>query len=388
MSTRDAKRLAFRFVLTFGIINLFADFTYEGARSITGAFLGSLGASAAVVGFTAGFGELIGYGFRSVTGYLADKTRAYWAFVFTGYTVNLLAVPALALAGNWPLAAMLIILERTGRAIRKPAVEAMLSHAGKSIGHGWVFGLNEALDQTGATVGPLVVSLVLWRRGSYHEAFAMLLVSALLCLATVAAARLLHPRPEEMEGREPVALRVEGFSRAYWLYLAAAALVAAGFADFSLVAFHFQHTGVVSAGMIPIFYSAAMATAAITALVFGRWLDRAGPGIVLAAFVPAAFFAPCVFAGGFALALTGMVLWGVGLGAQESLMKALLSGVVPAGKRSVAFGVFDTGFGVAWFAGSAAMGLLYQWSIPALIGFSVVLQLAALPVFALANRAR
>jgi hypothetical protein len=173
MKTRDLATSAFRFVLIIGVVNLFADLTYEGARSIIGPFLGSLGASATIVGFVAGFGELIGYSLRSVSGYLADKSSKYWIVTFAGYLINMLAVPALALAGNWPLAAALIVTERAGRAIRRPAVEAMLSYAGKSIGRGWVFGLNEALDQGGATVGPLIAALVLYLHGSYQSAFAV-----------------------------------------------------------------------------------------------------------------------------------------------------------------------------------------------------------------------
>src|SRR5256714_10978113 len=148
-------KLAFRFVLIIGIVNLFADLTYEGARSIIGPFMGSLGASATVIGMVVGFGELLGYGLRSVSGLIADKTHKYWIVAFVGYAVNMLAVPALALAGNWPVAAGLVIAERTGRAIRRTSVEAMISHAGKEIGHGRAFGLYKALGQGGATVGPL-----------------------------------------------------------------------------------------------------------------------------------------------------------------------------------------------------------------------------------------
>ncbi len=178
---RIANR-AFRFVVTIGIVSLFADMTYEGARGITGPFLGSLGASATAIGLIVGFAELIGYGLRSVSGYFADSTHQYWAFIFVGYATNLLAVPALALAGNWPAAAALIVVERTGRAIRRPAVQAMISHAGQTLGHGWVFGLHEALDQAGATIGPLITALILYLRGSYQNAFAVLLISALLWL--------------------------------------------------------------------------------------------------------------------------------------------------------------------------------------------------------------
>ena len=145
---------AFRFVLILGIANGFADLTYEGARSVTGQFLGYLGASAALIGFTAGLGELLGYTLRSFCGYLGDKTGKYWLVTIVGYIVNMLAVPALALAGNWPLAAGLIVAERTGRAIRKPSTDAMLLFAGHKLGRGWVFGLNEAFDQAGATLGP------------------------------------------------------------------------------------------------------------------------------------------------------------------------------------------------------------------------------------------
>src|SRR5271167_4680405 len=221
MPKSDTAKLAFRFVLIIGIVNFFADMTYEGGRAIIGPFLGSLGATAAVIGFVAGFGELAGYGLRSISGYFADKTRQYWAAAFLGYAINMLAVPALALAGNWPVAAALMIAERTGRAIRRPAVEAMLSHAGHEIGHGWVFGLNEAMDQTGATLGPLITAFVLFRHGSYQHAFAVLLISAVLCLTVLVVAWRLHRRPEEMEKKTTNPARAKGLAEAYWLYLVA-----------------------------------------------------------------------------------------------------------------------------------------------------------------------
>lgn len=374
-------QLAFRFVLTIGIVNLFADLTYEGARSITGPFMGSLGASATVIGIIVGLGELLGYGLRSVSGFLADKTHKYWFVAFVGYGINMLAVPALALAGNWPMAAALIIAERTGRAIRRPSVEAMISYAGKEIGHGWVFGLNEALDQGGATVGPLIVALVLYLKGGYRYGFAILLLSACLCLGTLVLARILYPRPHELEGKPAQFLQTKGFPKAYWLYVAAGACIAAGFADFALISFHFQTSGSVSQNVIPVFYAVAMGVGAIAALVFGRLLDRVGLPILILAFFLSAFFAPFVFLGGANVALIGMMLWGIGMGAQDSLLKAVLTKVVSAGKRSTAFGLFDTSFGIAWFLGSAAMGFLYDKSISTLIVFSVVAQLAALPVF-------
>lgn len=385
---QTVAKLAFQFVLIVGIVNFFADMTYEGGRSIVGPYLGRLGASAAVVGFVAGFGELMGFGLRSIFGYFADKTHRYWTFAFVGYAVNMLAVPALALAGNWPLAAALVVAERTGRAIRKPSMEAMLSHAGKSIGHGWVFGLNEALDQTGATLGPLIAAFILYRRGGYQHAFAVLLSSALLCLAVLVVAFLFQQRTGAADPRSADTKTGTSFSRAYWLYVMAGALIGAGFADFSLIAFHFQHNGTVAEGSIPVFYALAMATGAISAPVFGKMLDRLGLPVLLSAFTVSAFFGPFVFLGGTRAELVGMVLWGVGLGAQDACLKGMLSSIVPGGKRSTGFGIFDTWFGVAWFAGSAVMGLLYERSIWALVVFSVLLQLLSLPLFAVADRER
>lgn len=388
--SREVAKLALRFVLIIGVVNLFADMTYEGGRGIIGPFLGSLGASATIVGFVAGFGEMAGYGLRSVSGFFADRTHKYWTVTFIGYAVNMLAVPALALAGNWPMAAVLLVAERTGRAIRKPAVDSMLSHAGHVIGHGWVFGLNEALDQTGATLGPLITAWVLYKREGYHHAFGVLLISALLCLSVIFLAWLLYREPEKLEGKSPEAAADKKFSKSFWLYLAAGALIAAGFADFSLIAFHFQKSGTVTQDMIPVFYAVAMVTGAVAAPALGKLLDTFGLPVLLFAFGVPAFFAPPIFlrtshdtAG---IELAGMILWGLGMGAQGSCLKATLAKIIPSEKRGTGFGVFDTGFGIAWFAGSAIMGLLYDKSIPALVIFSVTLQLLALPVLVMAYK--
>ena len=379
---------ALGFVLIIGIVNLFADLTYEGARGIVGPFLGSLGASAAIVGFVGGFGELIGYALRSVSGYFADKTRKYWFFAFTGYAINMLAVPALALAGQWPLAAALVFAERAGRGIRKPTVKAMLSHAGRSIGAGWAFGLNEALDQLGATIGPLFVALILFLKGGYRTGFGMLLIPAVICLGALVAARLIHPRPHELEPPTEQIGAIKRLARPYWIYLGGGALIAAGMADFALIGFHFQKAHTISPNLIPVFYAVAMATSALTAILFGRLFDKFGANVALFAFLISAAFAPFVFLGGSLIALLGMIFWGIGMSAQGSLFQAMLTGVIPAEKRSTAFGLFDTGYGIAWFVGSAAMGLLYDKSILAVVLFSVLLQIAALPVLYIANKSR
>jgi predicted MFS family arabinose efflux permease len=382
------SRSALQFVLIIGIANFFADFTYEGARGIVGPFLGSLGASAAIIGFVAGLGELMGYGLRSISGYLADRSHRHWAFAFAGYAVNMLAVPALALTTRWPAAATLVVAERTGRGIRKPTVEAMLSYAGKSIGAGWVFGLNEALDQAGATIGPLLVALILYLNGGFRTGFGVLLIPALICIAILVAARLLHPRPHELEEGVEHAFAATELTRAYWVYLAAASLIAAGFADFALIGFHFHRANTVPANLIPVFYAVAMASSALASIPLGRLFDRFGSNVSLFAFFISALAAPFIFLGTSVPALIGMIFWGIGMSAQGSLFQAMLTGVIPPQKRSTAFGLFDTGYGIAWFLGSAVMGLLYEKSIVAVAIFSVILQLAALPILLIANKTR
>ena len=382
------NRSALHFVIIIGIANFFADFTYEGARGIVGPFLGSLGASAAVVGFIAGLGELMGYGLRSVSGYFADKSHKHWVFAFLGYTINMLAVPALALTRQWPLAATLVISERVGRGIRKPTAEAMLSYAGRSIGAGWVFGLNEALDQAGATIGPLLMALVLYLNGGYRTGFGVLLIPALLCLATLVLARLLHPRPHELEKGAGHTLATTNLTQTYRIYLVAGGLLAAGFADFALIGFHFQKANVTPGNLIPVFYAVAMAASALASIPLGQLFDKLGPNVSLFAFLISAAAAPFIFLGTSIFALVGMIFWGIGMSAQGSLFQAMLTGVIPPQKRSTAFGLFDTGYGIAWFLGSVAMGLLYDKSILAVVLVSVILQLAAIPIIFIANKKR
>jgi MFS family permease len=365
-------------------VSLFGDMTYEGARSITGPYLAILGASGAAVGFVAGLGELVGYALRLLSGRLADRTHRYWAITIAGYTLNLLAVPLLALAGRWEMAAALIVMERFGKAIRTPARDAMLSHASGEIGRGWAFGLHEALDQAGALAGPLGIAAILYARRSYPAAFADLLVPALCSLGVLLAAWRLYPRPREFEPVTPE-LDTHGYSRGFWVYLGAVALIGAGYVDFPLIAYHFGKHRIIAAAWIPVFYSLAMGTAALAALVFGRLFDRVGLSVLIDATVLSAPAALLAFQGGATVALIGMCLWEIGMGAHESIMRAAVAGMVPADRRGSAYGVFNTGYGVAWFVGSALLGWLYDLSPFALAFFSIALQVAAVPLLAIAG---
>jgi len=380
--TREELRhsKALRFVLLIGVVSFFADFAYEGARSVIGPYLAILGASATLVGVIAGLGELAGYGLRAVSGRLSERTGEFWPITLFGYLVQMSAVPLLALAPNWQVAGVLIVLERTGKAIRNPPRDVMLSHAAKEVGFGWGFGLHEALDQLGALFGPLVVATVLAGRGNYRTAFGVLLVPAVLTLGLLGIARLSYPRPVDLEVNT-LNIEAAGLPRVFWLYLAGAVLVAAGFADFTLIAYHFEKAHVVAHVWVPLFYSVAMAASGLGSLVFGRLFDRAGFAILVPLTGISALSAPLVFLGGFWLSLIGSALWGIGMGVHESLIPAAVATMVPQQRRPSAYGIFTAGYGVFWFLGSVIIGRLYDVSIPALITFSVAAQLAAIPIF-------
>jgi Major Facilitator Superfamily len=270
MKHQTKQSRALKFVLLIGVVSFFADFTYEGSRSVTGPFLAVLGASGTAVGIIAGLGELLGYGLRILSGQFAESTRRFWPITLFGYVIQMAAVPLLAFAGNWQTAALLILTERIGKAIPNPPRDVMLSHAAKEMGYGWGFGIHEALDQFGALFGPLLVAAIFFYRGDYRAAFAVLVVPAAIVLVLLIFARILYPRPEDLESSAQD-LQTAGLPRIFWLYVLGAALDAAGFAHFSLVAYHFGKFSHIAPVSIPIFYSVAMAVSGIGSLAFGRF---------------------------------------------------------------------------------------------------------------------
>jgi predicted MFS family arabinose efflux permease len=384
---RPMRAAATRFVVMIGVLSFFADFAYEGSRSILGPYLALLGASATVVGVVTGGGELAGYALRLVSGRWADASKQFWPITILGYVIQMAAVPALALTGNWPLAAVLIVLERVGKAIRNPPRDVMLSHAGQQAGGiGWAFGLHEALDQLGAMVGPLVIAAVLALRHDYHLAFATLAIPAVVTVALLVLARLIYPRPQDFEAvaETPAPAKLPA---AFWIYLAGAALVALGLADYPLIAFHFAKDHVVSRDLIPVLYAVAMASSGLGSLVFGHLFDRRGMGLLVLLTALSAVSVPLVFLTGQWGAVAGVALWGLCMGVHESIIPAAVAPMVSMSKRGTAYGLFTAGYGIAWFIGSAAIGLLYDHvSAGAVVAFGVAAEVAAIPLFVVAAR--
>ena len=377
---------ALKFVLLVGVMSFFADFTYEGSRSIIGPFLGKLGAGALAIAAITGAGEFLGYGLRLVSGRQADRTGRYWPITIGGYLIQMAAVPLLALAGSWPAAAVLIIAERIGKATRNPPRDAMLSHAAREMGYGWGFGIHEALDQFGAMFGPLLVALVLaLSQHDYQLAFAALAVPAVITLTLVLLARRLFPRPQELSA-DAAGVTGAGLPVVFWIYLTGAALVAAGLADFPLIAFHFQQTRVVSAPIVPVFYAVAMAVSGIGSLAFGKMFDRTGIWVLIPLTVLAAAYAPLVFLGGPWPALAGVTLWGLGMGVNESIIPAAVAPMVGPDRRASAYGLFTGVYGTAWMLGSLVIGALFGVSLGAVVAFAVAAQLAAIPFIVIVSR--
>lgn len=377
------------FVVLFGMVSLFSDMTHESANSIRGAFLSLAGASAAVIGFVSGLGELVGYGLRYVFGRLTDRTRRYWPMVLFGYALDVVAVPALALVGRngWVLACALLIIQRLGKAIKKPAKDTVMSFAASQERVGKSFAIQELPDQIGAVLGPLLLYLIMLFQHSddtfsdYRMCFAFLAIpgTITLLLLWLTYKRFPHPEDFEPEPKEYVPFRV---SKRFVVYILGISLFAFGFADYSLIVMHFSRQHLFTAAVLPLLYALAMLTDAASAFVFGWLYDRHARLSLVVSTLVAAPFAVFAFLGSdVASVVTGVVLWGIGMGAQESILKAAVATMVPKRSRATGYGIFECCFGAAWFLGSWLLGVLYDQSLVAMVIVSVAAQLLAAIVF-------
>ncbi len=397
MNERTRKNLtgAFAFLTLMGIVSLFSDMTHEGARSILGEYLNLTGASAATIGFVSGVGELCGYSLRLLSGFVADRTKKYWALIIAGYALQVLAIPALALIpeNGWVLACGLVILERIGKAIKKPAKNTLVSFAASETGVGKGFAYQEFLDQLGAFLGPVILFVITLLLGTeklfstYRMCFLILGIPALITLGLVLFSRYRYPHPETFEQTEEKKEAFR-FRKSFVFYMIAISLFAFGFADFTLITLHAAKTQAFPDSTLSLLYAAAMAVDAFAALFFGWLFDRIGLKALILSTLCSAFFAGFVFLTGNPVLIgVGIVLWGVGMGAQESIMKAAVSSIIPRAHRSAGFGIFETGFGVAWFLGSWLLGALYDVRPLYLVLVSVAVQLLAVPFYLLSLKA-
>jgi MFS family permease len=382
-TTARPRISALRFVAWFGLVSALGDIVYEGARSVIGPYLATFGASAATVGLVTGVGEAVALVLRLGTGPLSDRTGKPWPQTIVGYALTMLCVPLLALAGGTASAAVLYNGERLGKAIRSPSRDTMLAHASAVVGVGRTFGLHEALDQTGALTGPLLIAAVLALGGGYSLAFGLLAIPGVIALIVLARLRAAAPDPSEYDPAAQVSdakkLRLDTKLPArFWLYSGFSALTMLGFATWAVLAYHLVHRHVMSSSVIPILYAAAMGAAALASLAVGRLYDRASfRGLVviplLAAAVP-----PLSFSTSVPAVVVGAVVWGAGMGVHDSTMRAAVTDLVPRSRRGAGYGTFTAIYGVAWLIGAAMIGALYDVSITSIEVVVVAVQVAAL----------
>lgn len=372
------RRAALGFIVCLGVVSLFADMTYEGAHAIIGPYLKDLGASAAEVAIISGLGEMLGASLRFFSGRLATRTHAYWTITLFGYAMNVIAVPALAFAGNWQMAAALVIAERTGKALRGPARDVLLSEATQEVGHGFGFGLHTVMDQTGAVIGPLLLMFAVARSNQrFGPAFLWLIAPAIGTMVALTVARILHPT-QGQSARNP---GTQDLPKIFWYYVAAAGLLAFGFVDFPFLTVHFEIRGFFVPQYIPLLYAGAMGVEGITAFVFGRLFDRIGLIVVVIGTLVSMLSLPLGFLGNGTAAIASVGCWAAGLGAQDASLRSGIAQVVSMNKRGSAFGIFNGVFGVMWFLGSVVTGLVYAHSLVALVAIGVAAQLAGAAMF-------
>lgn len=393
-----APMTAIRFILVFGIVSALMDMVYEGARSVTGPYLGALGASALLISVVTGAGEAVALVLRLVFGRLADRPRLRWTLAISGYALTAVSVPLLGITDALWVACFLVLAERLGKAVRSPAKDTMLAEAGSALGQGKAFALHEALDQVGALVGPLLVGVALALSGSYGPGFLLLAVPGLAAMAILFRLRRRVPDPAvyEVAVLQPAGVeqatesgpdtsvpgRPAPLPRQYWLYAAFSSLTMFGYATFGLLSFHLVAAGLLPPALAPVLYAAAMGVDAVAALASGWLFDRVGLKVLLVLPVLAAAVPWLGFSNNTVLAVAGTLVWGAAMGLQESTMRAGVAGLAPAARRGSAYGMFTACYGLSWLAGSFLIGLLYEQSILALAITVTAVQAAALAVFA------
>jgi MFS family permease len=384
-TTRPPSWAGWRTVVWLGVVSLLVDLVYEGARSITGPFLASLGASALTVGLVTGAGEAAALGFRLFSGPGADRTGRYWRWMVIGYVLTAVCVPLMALAPALGAAGLvfgsaMVLLERTGKAVRSPAKSVLLAVAARTVGRGRGFGVHKALDQTGAFLGPLLVAGVV--AVTTHQ-WVGLLVLAVPGAVALGVLGWMHGYVGDPE--RPVATAdapLVRLPRTFFVYAVACALTTVGLMTFGVISFHLVHEHLVTVALVPVVYAAAMGVEALASLGTGFGYDRVGGGTLLVLPVVVAAVPVLVFSDRVAAAVAGVLLWGAATGVQDSTVKALVADLVPSSRLATAYGAFAAFQAVAALAGGGLAGWLYDTDRGVLVGVVVAAQVVALALLA------
>ncbi len=376
----DITKRAYQFIILFGVISLLGDIIYEGARSVNAQYLKELGANALWVGIIAGLGEFIGYAIRLVSGYLSDRTKAYWTFTIIGYGL-LITVPLLALTGLWQVAAVLMIGERLGKALRSPAKDTMLSQVTTQVGRGMGFGLHEAMDQIGAIAGPLMFTAIFAYVVDYNLGYTIMWIPFVLLMVILIVTKILVPHPEKFEEKAAAKNLPDVLTGTFWLYTAFSAFAIIGFAAFPIVAYHLKTQKIVSDAAIPLLYAVAMGVDAVFAIIIGRLYDKKGLSVLFIIPVMSAIVPVLAFTNNWFAVTIGILLWGLVMAIHETIMRAAIADLTSLKKRGTGYGIFNTAYGLCMFIGASLMGWLYEININYIIAFAIVTELIALVIF-------
>ncbi|HIK38215.1 MAG: MFS transporter [Geminocystis sp.] len=386
-----SRKNALTLIFLFGIISLLGDIIYEGARSVNGQYLNTLGVSAFVVGFVMGMGEFFGYFIRLFSGYIADRIGSYWFFVILGYGL-LMSVPLLSISDFWAIAALLIILERIGKGLRSPAKDTLVSHGTKNIGTGLGFGILEFVDQIGAVIGPLVftflfISLQTPQKttADYQRGYGLFWIPFLMLILILLFTFFRFKKLDKLQ-RLKANNSSPNIPKYFWIFLSFTFINTLGFVNFALIGYHLRSNQILPEGYIPFLYSVAMTVDAIFGIILGRLYDSLKLRnrhiyILLALPIITAITVSLGFSKTVVLTFPAICLWGGIMGAHETVMKAVVSDITSLSNRGTSFGIFHTIYGFATFLGGVIAGFLYDISVELMVGILILIELLAIPMF-------
>lgn len=374
---------------------MLGDLVHESARSVNGQYLSLVGLSATQVGLVFGLGEFLGYALRLLSGAWLDKSKRYWLFLFIGYGVHLV-IPLMGLTTSWGWLYTFILLERIGKALRSPAKDTILSAVAENqIGLGYAFGIQEALDQLGAFLGPLIFTALFYFVGSsglevFQLGYQLLVIPFIILMVVLALVHRKFVR-EELTPEVDTTQKPPRLQPIFWIYSAVTFFVAFGLINFSLIGYHLKTQQIVSDGMVPILYAVAMAVDALVAIFIGKGYDRLKRqlrhktgGVLILLIVPllTAFVPLLTLSHSVSMLWIGMVLMGVVLGAHETVMRSAIADITPFSKRGIGFGIFNTVYGLSLLLGSLLMGWLYDLEQqPIIVAMTIISEGAAVALY-------